>query len=1098
METYADHTAALDNPIDAKTLRETTTRYDGRRRPIASTTWLVARGVVDQTTPPIAGLDGIAAAEGITSQYLYDDDLTDDVGLDSSTGGTPVLGGDAVSLAAAITKLAQPIANGGAATTFDADSTGSARVMINGAGDVRFTISAGGRSVISGSLDPTDNSLITWTCTGKPTTENITGYGTVLVSTSIDAAGNTRRSLTDAAGRTIQSHDALDKITLLTYDASGNQLSVRDPNGVGQDCSYDPLGRDISCTDTAGVATSQTYDLAGNKITSTDGKNETSTYEYDVLGRQTKQTDRLGGETLFAYTDLGQLESLTDAENQVTSYTYDDNGTKLTETYPDHTAGTSPGDVGYGIVTFTPDAAGRTIHKQDQAGNTVSYNYDLAGRMTSRDYRTLANSPAGAIADSDTFTYDSASRMLTATSGRYTNTVSYTYDDAGRKASESLQIAGQTYTTSMAYNDLGQVAQYTYPDGTGVTRTYTDRGQLATIARNAITIDTRTYDDGGRMQSSTYNNGVNETRAYNNDNTLASISFAGSDVGDLTYGWDDNKNKTSEDITGTMSGYGFNSTGYDNEDRLVSWNRTDNTLSKSWNLSLVGDWDSVTENGTQQDRTHGPTHEMLTAAGEAIITDTRGNMTSIPAALRPGDDPLNLTWDFDNRMSSADVDNDGTDDVSYQFDALGRRVANDNGTTTTVYVQSGQQTIADYTLGDTPASPTYTYYYASYIDEPVMRAGAGSLTYFHRNQQYSIVALTDSAGSIKERYSYTAYGSPTIFDGNGAVLTSSVENNHYTYTGREWDRDIKLYHFRARMYDAISGRFCSRDPIGYWDGLNQYEFVRSNPIREIDPFGLAASCAGSACTRSGPHGEFEGVWALFAEVSGSTCHGASSGCCNVFGGDAYLNLTYVEFHDTATVQRANEELDELAGRLRFGDIEQRGCTATYDSWQDKNNSWTIVAKISCPIKCAASCECEDPSASVGIYCSEHRNLHPTNPKNPPGLCYFFQRFDVSAQLDRKTQSCGFNGCSLKIGASWRAQPLQHQPWIFNGPYPKGTPCHEIVKLENTPMRKDFNSEAEYYRALESWYRCLGYRRRVIPWVSDCTPKDLSRAEGIAQ
>ena len=39
------------------------------------------------------------------------------------------------------------------------------------------------------------------------------------------------------------------------------------------------------------------------------------------------------------------------------------------------------------------------------------------------------------LADSDTFTYDSASRMLTATSGRYANTVSYTYDDAGRKAS---------------------------------------------------------------------------------------------------------------------------------------------------------------------------------------------------------------------------------------------------------------------------------------------------------------------------------------------------------------------------------------------------------------------------------------------------------------------------------------------------------------------------------------------------------------------------------------------------------------------------------------------------------------------------------------
>ena len=177
------------------------------------------------------------------------------------------------------------------------------------------------------------------------------------------------------------------------------------------------------------------------------------------------------------------------------------------------------------------------------------------------------------------------------------------------------------------------------------------------------------------MATSGYDNGVGETRTYNNDNTLASITFTGAPVGDLTYSWDDNKNKTSETITGTMSNYGFNvgSSGYDDEDRLVAWNRADGALNKSWDLSLVGDWDGVTENGTAQSRTHGATHELLTAANEAVTTDTKGNMTAIPAVLRPGSDPLALIWDQDNRMSSADVDNDGTADVSYQFDALGRR-----------------------------------------------------------------------------------------------------------------------------------------------------------------------------------------------------------------------------------------------------------------------------------------------------------------------------------------------------------------------------------------------------------------------------------------
>ena len=61
--------------------------------------------------------------------------------------------------------------------------------------------------------------------------------------------------------------------------------------------------------------------------------------------------------------------------------------------------------------------------------------------MTQRDYRSVANSPSGTIADSDTFTFDRSGRMLTAVSGRYNNTVGYTFDPVGRKASESLTIA---------------------------------------------------------------------------------------------------------------------------------------------------------------------------------------------------------------------------------------------------------------------------------------------------------------------------------------------------------------------------------------------------------------------------------------------------------------------------------------------------------------------------------------------------------------------------------------------------------------------------------------------------------------------------------
>ena len=113
-----------------------------------------------------------------------------------------------------------------------------------------------------------------------------------------------------------------------------------------------------------------------------------------------------------------------------------------------------------------------------------------------------------------------------------------------------------------------------------------------------------------------------------------------------------------------------------------------------------------------------------------------------------------MNWDFDNRLNTADVGNNGSVDVTYKFDAMGRRVFRTDGTGSTVFVQAGQQTIADYTAGASASSPVYRYVYASYIDEPVLRVkpSASESLYYHRNQQYSVVALTNASAAIVERW----------------------------------------------------------------------------------------------------------------------------------------------------------------------------------------------------------------------------------------------------------------------------------------------------------------------------------------------------------
>jgi RHS repeat-associated protein len=162
-------------------------------------------------------------------------------------------------------------------------------------------------------------------------------------------------------------------------------------------------------------------------------------------------------------------------------------------------------------------------------------------------------------------------------------------------------------------------------------------------------------------------------------------------------------------------------------------------------------------------------------------------------------------------------------------------------------VQAGQQTIVDYTRGAVPTSPSYRYAFGSYIDEPILRhsgtatiipASGTDLLYYHRNQQYSITGLTDAAGNLVERYSYTAHGELGIFDPAGTILASSAYSNRYSYTGREWDDATRIYYFRARWLDPASGAFIGRDPLGQFGGMNHY---RANlGLKSCDPTGLIA------------------------------------------------------------------------------------------------------------------------------------------------------------------------------------------------------------------------------------------------------------------
>ena len=150
-------------------------------------------------------------------------------------------------------------------------------------------------------------------------------------------------------------------------------------------------------------------------------------------------------------------------------------------------------------------------------------------------------------------------------------------------------------------------------------------------------------------------------------------------------------------------------------------------------------------------------------------------------------------------------------DLHYIHDALGRRIGK---------------------VRDGNLVALFVYGTRAHVPDAMIKNGTRYL--FVTDQVGSVRLVVNSeTGAVVQRIDYDAWGN-VLSDNNPGFQP-------FGFAGGLYDGATKLVRFGARDYDPEVGRWTAKDPVLFIGRqANLYEYVGSNPINAVDPFGLWA------------------------------------------------------------------------------------------------------------------------------------------------------------------------------------------------------------------------------------------------------------------
>lgn len=634
-------------------------------------------------------------------------------------------------------------------------------------------------------------------------TGNATGFGYTngLLTSITDANGKTTTFDRDSYGNVSKVTDPVGNVELITYDAQGIlRLSETDPAGNKTSYTYDKNNRLTSITYADKSTMTLTHDCCS--LTGiTDENGNTTEIARDNLYHAVSISDPLGNSTQLHYDNANSLTAITRPTGAVRSFTNDklyrpsvitdELGNTTSLAYDGLSNLSSLTDERGNKTAFYYDGT-RPISVIDPLGNHITTSWDPSARLMAWINSrwggvSFSYTPDGQLSEKRTYypdgpiasyTYDAVGN-LTEVSDPAGNT-GYAYDDARRLIAI---IYPDLKSVSFSYAPTGKIAVVEYPGGVAAAYTYDDRNRVASVAWGANTVDI-SHDPAGNVISETRSNGTDTLTSYDQRNLVTAVNHkkGSSSFAQMSYGRD----------------------------------KAGNIVQESTTLPLSPLFSKGTVNAA-----YNAVNQLVTRGADTYTYDADGNLTGIS-----GSKALTAIYDQENRLTAITLNGVTT---NYTYNGLGLRTMAVTGTQVinSYYDASGRL------LFQSDAGGQITAYYFYSGRRPIaMGTPSGGYYYYHYDSTGNTIALTDGSGAVVSAYTYAPFGKITNQTGSIA--------NPFTYKGAYgvMDDGDGLYFMTHRYYDASTGKFMQKDPVGIVAGTaNLYMYVHDNPINFKDPKG---------------------------------------------------------------------------------------------------------------------------------------------------------------------------------------------------------------------------------------------------------------------